>query len=247
MKKGLVLFLLFLIGLFWGAGNGWAHVRHYVWTTEYNTLPKGEFELENWVTFKVPDGRVTNNNTIDYQEELEYGITDHWTVSHYERWGTINQVGPDDATVYQGFKFETKYRFAEKGKLWIDPLLYLELNTDVRKEHKVNSLEGKIVLSKDVEKFNVAYNQIMESEVDRGGRTGHEFALASSYEVLPDVRAGAEFTGQFWAPEGHHNELSLGPTLAYEHKYFWLAAGGLFGLNHAADDKEVRIIVGIPF
>ena len=247
MKKGPVLFLLFLIGLSWSAGEGWAHVRQYVWTTEYNTLPKGEFELENWVSFKVPDGRATNVNTIDYQEELEYGITNHWTVSHYERWRTINQVGPDDSTVYQGFKFETKYRFAEKGKLWIDPLLYLELNTDVRKEHKVNSLEGKIVLSKDIEKLNVAYNQIMESELDRGGRTAHEFALASSYEVLPDVRAGAEFTGQFWAPEGHRNELSLGPTLAYEHKYFWLAAGGRFGLNHAAADKEARIIVGIPF
>ena len=247
MRKLAWVPLIVLCGLTWNTGEVSAHVRSYVWTAEYNTLPKGEFELENWVSFKVPDGRKTNENTIEYQEELEYGITDHWNIAHYERWKTINQVGPDDSTVYEGFKFETKYRFGEKGKYWLDPLLYLELKTDVRNKHNVNALEGKIVFSKDVRKFNATYNQIMESEVDNGGRTEHEFALAAGYEILPSVRAGAEFTGQFWAPGSHRNELSLGPTLAYEHKYFWAAAGGRFGVNHAADDKEARIILGIPF
>ena len=246
--KKILGILLVGVGVFCGATqNVFAHVRHYVWTTEYNTLPKEEFELENWVSFKVPDGNPTNENTIEYQEELEYGITDRWTIAHYQRWKTIHQIGPDDSTVYEGFKFETKYRFGEKGKYWVDPLLYLELKTDVRKKHNVNALEGKIVLSKDIEKFNATYNQIMESEVDNGGRTEHEFALAASYEILPSVRVGAEFTGQFWNPEGHRNEFSLGPALAYEHKYFWVAAGGRFGLNHATDDAEARIIIGIPF
>ena len=247
MKRAVGILLVLACSLSWGTKVVFAHERSYVWTTEYNTLPKGQFELENWVSFKVPDGRATNDNTIEYQEELEYGITDHWNIAHYERWETINRVGPNDDTVYDGFKFETKYRFAEKGKLWVDPLVYLEFRTDVRKEHNVNALEGKVVLSKDFNKWNFAYNQIMDSEVDRGVRTAHEFAFASSYQIHPDVRIGAEFTGQFWAPEGHHNELSLGPTLAYEHKYFWLAVGGRFGLNHAADDKEARIILGIPF
>ena len=246
MRK-LVGALLIGVGLLTGAGEAFAHARNYVWTTEYLTLPQGEFELENWVTFAVPDGGKTNENAIQYQEELEYGITDRLNVAHYERWKTINQVGPDDSTVYEGFKFETKYRFGEKGKWWVDPLLYLELKTDVRNEHNVNSLEEKIVLSKDLEKFNVVYNQIMESELDHGGRTEQAFALAGSYEIFSGFRAGAEFTGQFWAPASNRNELSLGPTLAYQHKYFWIAAGGRFALNHAANDAEARVVVGIPF
>ena len=229
------------------AHSSFAHVRNYVWTEQYQTLPEGGFEVESWATFKVPDGNRTNKNTIQYQEELEYGVTDHWTIAHYERWKTKNVVGPDDSTFYEGFKFESKYRFGEKGKHWVDPLLYLELKTDVREKRNVNKVEGKIVLSKDFGKTNITYNQIMESEVDNGGRTEHEFAVGTNYEILPDLHAGVEFTGQYWNPEGRHNEISMGPTLAYEHSYFWVAAGGLFGLNRAADDKQVRIIIGIPF
>ena len=247
MKQRIGILLVVMGMISWSARDVFAHVRHYVGTTEYNTLPQGEFELENWVSFEVPDGNRTNENAIQYQEELEYGITDRWNIAHYQRWKTINRIGSDDSTIYEGFKFETKYRIGEKGKFWVDPLLYLELKTDVRKKHNVNALEGKIVLSKDIEKLNATYNQIMESEVDNGGRTEHAFALAASYEIFPEVRVGAEFTGQFWNPEGHRNELSFGPALAYEHKYFWIAAGWRFGLNHAANDHEARLILGIPF
>ena len=247
MKKlGLLGFVLWISVFLW-TKDSFAHMRRYVWTEVYNTLPRGTFEVESWTTLKVPDGNRTNANTWQYQGELEYGITDHWNVAHYERWKTKNKVGPDDSTVYEGFKFETKYRFGEKGKYWLDPLLYLELATDVREKHRANELEGKLVLSKDIGKFNAAYNQIIESEVDNGGRTKHEFRVAAGYEILPGFHAGGEFVGQHWAPGSNRNELSMGPTIAYEHKYFWIAAGGLFGLNHAADDKEARLIVGIPF
>jgi len=239
------IFLGILVSL--AASPAWAHVRHYVWTTEYQTIPKGEFELENWVTFKVPDTENSRENKIQYQEELEYGITDRWTLAHYQRFQTLNKVGPDDATVYQGFKFETKYRFGEKGKYWLDPLLYLEWATDFRDEDHPNAIEGKIVLSKDLGNFNVTYNQIMESELGEGGRTEQNFSVGASYEVLSDFRLGAEFFGNYWHPSSHRNELSLGPTLSYEHKYFWVTAGFGFGVNHASDDMQARVIVGIPF
>lgn len=239
--------LFFVLALAWGVQDVFAHARSYVWTQEYKTLPKGVFELENFVTMKVPDGKTTNKNTIEYKEELEYGVTDRLNIAHYQRWQTINRVGPDDDTVYTGFDFEAKYRISDKGKLWVDPLLYLEFKTDVRKEHQVNTLEGKIILSKDFDKLNVTYNQIIESEADNNGRTEHGFAFAGSYEILPALRAGAEFTGLYWHPSDHRNEISLGPTLAYEHTYFWVALGGRFGINRAANDKEARVIVGILF
>lgn len=247
MKKLGWSLLVFLVTVNLTPRNIFAHARTYVWTETYKTLPQKGFEVESWTSLKVPDGNKTNENSFQYQEELEYGVTDHWTIAHYERWKTQNVVGPDDATFYEGFKFESKYRFGEKGKYALDPLLYLEWKTDVRKKHQVNTLEGKLVLSKDFGPLNVTYNQILESELDNGGRTEHAFAIGASYEVLPGFRLGSEFTGQYWAPGSHRNELSLGPALAYEHSYFWVALGGRFGLNHAADDKEARVIVGIPF
>ena len=122
----------------------------------------------------------------------------------------------------------------------------MEWATDPREHEHHNALETKLVLSKDFGKLNVVCNQIMENQLARDGRTTQEFTTGANYELISGVRAGVEFTGQYWAPGSHRNELSLGPTLAWENKYFWIAAGALFGVNHAADDHEVRIIVGIP-
>lgn len=247
MRKQFGLALLLCFGILLKASPAAAHFRNYVWTQEYKTLPKNTFEIEGHTTLKVPDGNQTNKNTWQYQGELEYGITDHWNIAHYQRWKTHNRVGPDDSTVYEGFKFETKYRIGEKGKFWLDPLLYLEWATDVRAQHRANEFEGILVLSKDWQKFNVSYNQILESEIDRGGRTEHKFSVGTNYEFWPDVYGGAEFAGDYWAPGSHRNGISLGPTVSWENSYFWIACGALFGLNHEANDKEARVIVGVPF
>ena len=231
-----------------------AHARHYVFNQEYQTLPAGIFELESHTTFEMPHHEVSNENEIEFQEELEYGVTDHLNVSHYETWTRENKAGLDDdgvpkkdVTRYRGFKFETKYRIGERGKYWVDPLLYLEWSTDPQDRENPNSIEGKIVLSKDFDKFNVTYNQIVESKLGKGGRTRHEYTLGVNYEVLPGFRIGGEAEGTYWTPSTNRNEIAMGPTVAYEWKYFWVAVGGLFGVNHAASDAEARIIFGVPF
>lgn len=226
--------------------EGFAHVRRYAFTEDYRTIPQGGFEVEQWTTFKMPNHHRSNKNTFQYQTELEYGITDHWTVAHYERWETKNVVGPDGSTVYKGFKFETKYRMGEKGKYWLDPLLYLEWQTDPRDHQNPNTLEEKIVLSKEIGKFNATYNQIMESKLGSGGRTEHKFTVGMGYEWFGGFHAGVELKGDWWRPGSHRNRLALGPNLAYESQYFWVATSVVFGANHAADDVEARVIVGIP-
>lgn len=251
-KAGSILKMtaLFLAVLFVSPGNsreGFAHVRHYVWSTEYQTLPKNEVELESYVTTKVPDHKHSNANTWEYQEELEYGVTDHLTLAHYELWETINKSRGKDSTTYKGFKFEGKYRIGERGKYFMDPLLYFEIKRDPRKADIPLSLEGKIVLSKDMGKLNAVYNQIIDSEVGDKGRTKHEYTFGLNYEIFPEFYAGVEMKGDYWKPKTNKNGIALGPTLAYEAKYFWMALGALFGVNHHADDYQVRLIVGVPF
>ncbi len=247
MKKLGVLTLVVLTVLAFSTKTATAHLRTFAFTEEYRTIPQGNFEFEDWTTFKVPDGSKAAENTFQYQGELEYGITDRLTIANYERWETQNVEGPDDSTVYKGFKFEAKYRIGEKGQYWVDPLIYIEWSTNPREHEHHNAIESKLILSKDINKFNVVYNQIMENELMRDGRTNHEFSSGVSYEILPELRAGVEFKGDLWHHTTHQNELYLGPTLAWEGKYFWVVAGALFGVNHAADDHQVRLIVGIPF
>ncbi len=255
VRAVVVLALIFNI-LAGHAGFALAHARTYVWNQEYQTLPQGQFELESHTQVKVPDmGKHSGENTWKFEEEVEYGVTDRLTIAHYQQWERMNHEGVDDEGVpvkdftrYTGFKFETKYRIGEKGKYWIDPLVYLEYEYEPqdRKDGAPHVLEGKIVLSKDFGKFNATYNQIMESKLGHKGRTEHEYTLGLNYEVLEGFRAGGEIKGQYWNPGSNRNEIAIGPTLAYEAKYFWVAMGVLIGANHAADDFQGRVSVGIP-
>ncbi len=233
--------------------NGYTHERQYAFTTEYRTIPKNQFEIEQHTTSKVPHKNTSNENSFEYQTEIEWGVTDHWTLAHYESWQTENHAGYDDdgrpvkdVTKYSGFKFENKYRFGEKGKYWLDPLVYLEIAHDPREEHAPVTLEEKIVLSKDLGRFNFVYNQIMESVANRGGRTEHAFAFGANYAVLDDLHVGVETKGQYWNPEGHHNEIAAGPTISWASQYFWATGSVLFGVNRAANDIESRVIIGVP-
>jgi hypothetical protein len=238
-----------LLSLFMGVltPDVFAHERHYVWNAEYQTLPRGIFEAEGHTTLKVPDFRKTNANTWEYKTELEYGLTDRITIANYEHWATTNKSGTGkDTTKYSGFDFEGKYRIGEAGKYWVDPLLYFEIQRDPRQKDVPLTLEGKIVLSKDIGKLNVVYNQIMESQMGRKGLTEQEFTFGFNYEIFDNIRLGFETKGQYWNPENHRNELSMGPTLSYVHRYFWVALGSLFGVNRAADDWQTRLIVGVP-
>jgi hypothetical protein len=233
--------------------NAFAHERHYVWNAEYRTLPQGTFELESATTSTVPHFNKTNENDWDYTGEVEYGVTDRLIIANKETWTTENRSGSDedgvrnkDTTKFSEFAFEGKYRIGEVGKYWVDPLLYFEINRDPRKKGIPLSLEEKIVLSKDIGKANVTYNQIMESELGHGGKTTQSFTFGINYEVFDSIRLGVETQGQYWNPETHRDELAMGPTLSYVHQYFWVALGTLFGVNHAADDWQTRLIVGIP-
>ena len=243
LKAAGLLLLSMWVG---GVPDASAHERHYVWSAEYQTLPQGMFEVENYTTAKVPDFKKTNANTWEYKTELEYGLTDRITIAHYEHWITQNKVRGKDATKYSGFDFEIKYSIGEVGKYWVDPLLYFEIKHDPRKKDTPIVLEEKLVLSKNLGKLNITYNQIMESGTGHKGRTEHEFTLGFNYALTDSLRLGLETKGQYWNPENHRNELALGPTVSYSHKYFWVAVGTLFGVNRAADDWQTRLIVGIP-
>lgn len=254
LVRFLMLPLIVGLGGFLSASNpAYANERHYVFTQEYQTLPKGGMELESQTTLAVPNRHVTNANEWKYTGEIEYGVTDHFTVAHYDIWETKNQAGYDDdgrrlkdTTKYDSFKFEAKYRLGEKGKYWVDPLVYLEWATEPGDKDNPNAIEGKIILSKDFNKFNVTYNHILESKLGQGGRTNHEFTVGMNYEANDSLKLGMEIAGDYWKPSSLHNSIAVGPTVAYASKYFWVSWGLLVGANNHADDFETRIIIGVP-
>ncbi len=236
-------YLLAVLGLALTLGissPGYADRRSYVWTYEYMTMPKGMAEIEYYLTAQVPDTAKSKVNTWKHQAELEYGITDHWDASMYQMWKQKNTAS-SSTSEYDGFKIRTRYRFGEKGKYFIDPEFYFEYIRD-DDFSKPNVGEMKLILAKDIGNFNMSYNQILERNLEKEGKTGHEYAAGVSYEFLPAFKLGIESKGSY-----NGREYAMGPTLSCANSKFWISLGAAFGLNERTDDIQTRMIVGIPF
>lgn len=241
MKKNKLFGLMVsLFIIFAAVQNIYADTRRFVWTYEYQTMPKGMWELETYVTTEVPDMRKSNINSVKPQLELEYGITDRLDVAMYQMWKFKNKRYENDSE-YEGFKLRARYRIGEKGRFIVDPLLYFEYIRD-DDFSKPNVAEVKLILAKDIGDFNVSYNQIVKRNLQRRGKTDNEFAAGISYALTARLKAGVESKGNY-----SKEKIALGPTLSYAFKKAFIALGVVFGLNEQTDDLQARVIVGMPF
>jgi len=228
------------IAVFLGA-IGRADRRGYVWTYEYLTMPEGTSEVEYYLTHKIGDfHKHKDKNTWDHYLEYEYGLTDHWDIAVYQTWRHTN-TKTDDKFEYNGSKFRTRYRIGEKNQLPLDVLLYGEyiLPDGSDDAHKI---EAKLILAKDIGKWNFAYNQIYEKEINNGDDLEHGYAAGFNYEFSPTWRLGLESTGNYT-----EDKFYAGPTVSFASEKYWVNVGALRGLNDRSDDLQFRMIIGIPF
>jgi len=215
--------------------------RGYVWTYEYMTMPKGESEVEYYLTHKAQDfHKYDKKNTWEHQLEYEYGLTDRWDIALYQKWLQINSK-TNDKFEYTGTKLRTRYRIREKGMYPLDTLLYLEyIRPDDSDSPEI--LEGKLILAKDFGGFNIAYNQILKVGINSKGGNENEYALGLNYEFNPRLKVGIESTGNYT-----EDKYYIGPTVSLAGKKLWAGLGALRGLNDRSDDLRFRLIIGIPF
>ncbi|MHC4478055.1 MAG: hypothetical protein ACYTEL_20650 [Planctomycetota bacterium] len=240
-KRNRVIVCAVVLAAVLGVNVTKADRRGYVWTYEYMTMPKGQSELEYYLTTKGPDlHKFDEKSTWEHQLEYEYGLTDHWDVSIYERWKQTN-TDTDDKFEYTGTKLRTRYRLGEKDMYPLDTLLYLEYKRPDGSDAP-DVLEGKLVLAKDFGKFNIAYNQVIEAGINNKGRTENKYAAGLNYEFSPSWKVGLESTGNFT-----DDEFYLGPSVSWASRKYWVGIGLLRGLNDRSDDLQARLIVGIPF
>ncbi len=214
--------------------------RGYVWTYEYMTMAQRTKKIEYYFTTEVPQTSTSNVNTMRHWLELEYGLTDRWDIAGYLQYKQANRKGETDFD-YDGFKIRTRYRFGEKDKYLLDPLVYFEYKKD-DVGSTPDKLESKIILAKDIGKWNVSYNQVLDQELESSGRSNHGFAFGTNYQLDPRFKAGIEAKGSYT-----DDKYYVGPTLAWAPGKWWVSSGVVFGLDDRADSVQTRIIVGFPF
>lgn len=239
VNKTVLIFCMFFF-LLGSVSLGYADWRSYVWTNEYQTMPKGAAEIEYSLIGDIPDTGRSGINSWVHQIELEYGITDHWDASLYQMF-KYERTDSKTTTRYDGFKVETRYRFGQRGQYFVDPLIYFEYQRDPDLS-KPSVAEVKLVLAKDIGALNISYNQIFERVLENRGKTESEYAVGLSYNVIPSLKIGIESKGSY-----SERENAVGPTLSWARGKIWVALGAVFGVNRRTDDLQVKMMTGFFF
>jgi hypothetical protein len=234
VKKWIVVVGVVVLAVLSSAGIGRANERYYVWTYEYSTLAPGSAEFEFYQTATTRDRKVSGASDWTQQLELEFGITQHLDAGLYE----VFEQPANGAFTYAGYKVKLRYRLAEKDVLPLDTLLYVEHQESTGGD---SVFEGKVILAKEIGRFNIAYNQIYK-RVYTTGKGEHEYAAGASVELTPAVRVGLESKGSY--SEG---EYAAGPTIAWSGARLWANLGAVFALNHKTNDRDARFLLGAPF
>ncbi|MCS7184356.1 MAG: hypothetical protein NZ870_00275 [bacterium] len=215
-------------------------VRIYPFTYPFVTTPEGDVEIEYYHTFKdkKPDETI---DTVERWLELEYGITDRLDVSIYQMW---NEVGGNVKSV--GNKLRFRYKLTEnKNEFILDPLLYLEYKLLL---DKPDETEYKLILAKDIGRFNLSYNYTLElSHSDRIGKWEHMHFLGFSYAISAYLRLLmenmyiADYEGK-----GESNYIGGGFQHVAGSGKFWFTLGVYRGTTNFSEHTRARLLIGIP-
>ena len=225
-------------------------MRDYLFNQGYHTTRRGEFELELYNDFNMPEADNDNTYNSKHQVELEYGLTSHLQLAYYEvtTWNQAKDWERD------ALKLEAKYRFQESGELPVDIALYGEYkNPNGHRDGNSDEMEGKLILSRDFGPWNVVANLIAERKINEHEDLQWEYTAGVSYPLNPKVRLGLEVKetlgdqGEFGIHRKGH-KLQLMPVVAASlTPHTRILFGSAFGLTRASDDIQLRSIVEIEF
>jgi hypothetical protein len=150
---GRVIIGLLAIGLCLAVAR--ADEKRFTYTYEPELLPKGGMEFEQWITLrtqKTAGGEVQqdNYNLWEIREELEYGVTDNYSLSMYlnfaaESFRDVSQHPPVNHSKFDfaGVSLENRYLVLNPANHVVGLTLYLE----PRFSGDQAEIEAKIILS----------------------------------------------------------------------------------------------------
>lgn len=246
-------FLLAATGLLLASSPALADRRAFTRTYEYMTMPEGETELEIYSTQSRSTWDDPAVKAFDLQLEIEHGITEHWDVSLYHVFSQstyVDEVAGDVVTEplhFDEIKLRTRYRFAERGELPVDMLVYAEA-IKVFGEG-VYEAELKGIFARDFDRLTAVVNPVFEVEfgpaVDEA-EVKLGYAAGVTYEVVPEWKVGAESWGEQALEEDADFEAAVGPAISWAPaSTFWATTTAGFGITEATDDFSVRLLLGM--
>jgi hypothetical protein len=247
--------------------------RRFTYTYEPEVLPKGAVEFEQWVTLRTQRNKAVgqqNYNKWEIREELEYGVTDRYSVSLYVN--TSAESFRDPATTldsskfdFNGISIENRYMVLNPAEHAVGLTLYLE----PRFSGSEAELEQKIILGQRLGDWKWAFNlthatewsdNLHSTEGEVEGTLGITRDLGKHWSLGLELRDHNELPDyRKW----ENTALFLGPAISYRQEKWWAALTvmpQIYGANFDGDPDNnhhleleghervnVRLIVGISF
>src|SRR4029077_10075074 len=159
-RRNRVLIGLLACGLC--AGSASATERYFTYTYEPETLPQGATEFEQWVTLRAGRNQTVgqeNYHKWELREELEYGVTDNYSVSLYLNQSSERFRDPGTGETMSDFNFdgisiESRYMLFNPADHAVGMTLYLE----PRYAGDEAELEQKIIIGQRFGEWKWALN-----------------------------------------------------------------------------------------
>lgn len=223
-----------------------ANPKALPFTYPYTTLPKGTYEIEQYVdldpvkALSTSTGEPTWYVATQLQTEFEVGITDHLELGLYATFVPQPTDAFSNAPTLpsgNGAKQRLRFRFAEEEQLPIDIALYGEVTENEREIE----LEAKVILARKIGKLHLHMN--LSSEFEFYYRGQQEIVLnptaGITYQVVPEFNPGIEYWLHAEFPLGvpFLNGFNLepqnyiGPAMMFNFGPAWWSFGGYFRLN----------------
>src|SRR5215204_1517235 len=207
-----------------------ADPRPFTSTNDAYPMGKGQWEIEQWVTYSGDRDSDSDFMRFDFRTEFELGLADNFDLAlYFPEWRYQDSSAGDDTNL-QGGAIEAIVYLTNPVKDFLGIALYGELKF---REDELE-IENKLILHKDIGKWIMAYNLVLETELEGvfdtqaenevEGVLKHTFGLA--YAISPAFIAGGELfvssVYEDWSSY-EHTTVYAGPVVSYQ--------GGKFGDN----------------
>ena len=217
-----------------------AHRDDYIDETfVYQTLKKGEFELELWCEAR---SRRQGGAVGWYTMAFESGITSRWTLD-----GATQFLGQGGGLEFGRLRVESRYRFAREGEWPLDLATSAEYElesdaaTGAETEH---TLTPRLVISRDVlRELNTTLNLDLPIPLWEPRSATFAYAVGVRYPAERFLRSGLEFKGE---PSRHTATLFPQVWFAFPRE-MTLKVGTGIGLTGETDRFVGRVVFEAEF
>jgi hypothetical protein len=212
-----------------------ANDRRFTYTYEPEVLPAGAREFEQWITLRAGrtgGGTVQKDRYRRWQlrQELEYGVTDRYTVSLYlhgnaESFRDVRVRPPADRSTFRfaGVSVENRYLVFNPVEHPVGLALYLE----PRLASDEAELEGKLILGQRHGDWKWALNLTHATEWEDNFHEVEgelEVSAGVARDLSPRWSLGLELREHVKLPRFRHRESSalfLGPVVSHRREKMW--------------------------